>query len=162
MRKLFRAIAGCFSAHPSERFPAILDEVTPARVSTICIPASSVLVNPRLPRTGARSVVRSKGLFVAVRATFEDFGSCLHYDHLAFSPVLSDISRIGFSRHISQKTVSAWRDRLHPDRDPFFLARKGGGTNVLKSPSSFSLPSAFSSSQTTASFPQGSNHHLAF
>jgi hypothetical protein len=44
--------------------------MTPTRVLTICIPAGSVLVNPTLPHTGARSVVRSKSLFVAVGAAF--------------------------------------------------------------------------------------------
>ena len=157
MRKLLRAIAGCFFAHPSERFPAILDEVTPASVSAIRIPASSVLVNPTLPHTGARSVIRSKGLFVAVRATLEDSGFFLHQDRLSSHSILAAFPGLDLAVYISQRASlrsSGLMGCIQLERN-FCLDPKGGGTNVLKSPSSFSPPSAFSSSQTTRFLPSG-------
>ena len=84
MRKLLCTVAGRFSPSPPERLPAIVDDVTPASVSTICIPARSVLVNPELSHTGAKPVVRMKRLFTAVGATFGQSRLRFHWDQLSF------------------------------------------------------------------------------
>src|ERR1039457_108616 len=84
MRKLLCTVAGRFPPCPPERLLAIVDDVTPASVSTICIPARSVLVNPELPHAGAKPVVRMKRLFTAVGATFGHSRLRFHWDQPSF------------------------------------------------------------------------------
>ena len=93
--------AGWFSAGPPERLLTIVDDVPPARVSAISVPARSVLVPPDLTHAGARSVVRTKSLFAAVGATFEHSRLGFHSDQLFFrgqSLNSSGIPPIGFCR----------------------------------------------------------------
>ncbi len=162
MPKLLPTVAGWFAAHPPESVFATVDDVPPAGVSAICISASPVLVKPKLPHPGMRSVARTKSLFAAVRATFEHSRCRCHRDRYSSRRFLGGIPTIRLAHMVVGERVSELicRDRSLLDRRNC-LAQKGGGATELKSPASFSLPSVFSSSQTTASFPLGLDHRRA-
>jgi hypothetical protein len=71
-------IAGRFPTHPPERRLAVVDEMTPATVSAVCVQARSVLMSPELPRGRAKLATREKRLLTAVRATFGPCRFCGH------------------------------------------------------------------------------------